>query len=45
VAFEYYHALHRGDRSRFEVDLIRSSNSNATNGSSFSSGLQESPLR
>ncbi len=20
---EYYHALHRGDRSRFEVDLIR----------------------
>ena len=45
VAFEYYHALHRGDRSRFEVDLIRSSNSNATNGSSFSSGFQESPLR
>lgn len=22
---EYYHALHRGDRSRFEVDLIRTS--------------------
>ncbi len=21
--FEYYHALHRGDRSRFEVDLVR----------------------
>ncbi len=20
---EYYHALHRGDRSRFEVELIR----------------------
>jgi GntR family transcriptional regulator len=20
---EYYHALHRGDRSRFEVDLVR----------------------
>ncbi len=22
-AIEYYHALHRGDRSRFEVELIR----------------------
>ncbi len=21
---EYYHALHRGDRSRFEVELLRS---------------------
>jgi GntR family transcriptional regulator len=20
---EYYHALHRGDRSRFEVELVR----------------------
>jgi hypothetical protein len=23
-AVEYYHALHRGDRSRFEVELVRS---------------------
>jgi GntR family transcriptional regulator len=23
-AIEYYHALHRGDRSRFEVELLRS---------------------
>jgi GntR family transcriptional regulator len=24
LPIEYYHALHRGDRSRFEVDLVRS---------------------
>lgn len=24
MAIEYYHALHRGDRSRFEVELLRS---------------------
>jgi GntR family transcriptional regulator len=41
IAFEYYHALHRGDRSRFEVDLIRSSATKPANGSTFSSGLQE----
>jgi len=23
LAIEYYHALHRGDRSRFEVELVR----------------------
>jgi len=40
IAFEYYHALHRGDRSRFEVELIRSKESIPANGSSFSSGLQ-----
>ncbi len=39
IAFEYYHALHRGDRSRFEVDLIRSREIYPANGSSFSSGL------
>lgn len=27
---EYYHALHRGDRSRFEVELVRLRESNAT---------------
>jgi DNA-binding GntR family transcriptional regulator len=21
--FEYFHALHRGDRTRFEVELVR----------------------
>jgi hypothetical protein len=26
---EYYHALHRGDRSRFEVELLRSRESAA----------------
>jgi GntR family transcriptional regulator len=26
---EYYHALHRGDRSRFEVELVRSRESAA----------------
>ena len=26
LPIEYYHALHRGDRSRFEVDLVRASN-------------------
>jgi GntR family transcriptional regulator len=41
IAFEYYHALHRGDRSRFEVDLIRSRETSPSNGSSFSSGLQD----
>ena len=28
--FEYYHALHRGDRSRFEVDLVRVRDGNHT---------------
>lgn len=30
---EYYHALHRGDRSRFEVELIRVSDREITKGS------------
>jgi GntR family transcriptional regulator len=29
--FEYYHALHRGDRSRFEVELIRVRDNNSAN--------------
>ncbi len=32
IPIEYYHALHRGDRSRFEVELVRMSDPNA-NGS------------
>ena len=27
---EYYHAVHRGDRSRFEVELVRSRNRSRT---------------
>jgi len=40
---EYYHALHRGDRSRFEVELLRLRESGTQNvelGSSFSGGYK-----
>ena len=40
---EYYHALHRGDRSRFEVELVRLRESNtktANGGASFSNASE-----
>ncbi len=37
--FEYYHALHRGDRSRFEVDLVR-----AHEGSKVDNGLPQGAM-
>lgn len=37
--FEYYHALHRGDRSRFEVDLVR-----AHEGEKEESGLPQGAM-
>lgn len=38
--FEYYHALHRGDRSRFEVDLVR-----ARQGPGEQNGLREGAVK
>jgi GntR family transcriptional regulator len=32
LPIEYYHALHRGDRSRFEVELVRIRELNLING-------------
>jgi len=32
IPIEYYHALHRGDRSRFEVELVRSRESYSKTG-------------
>jgi len=39
MRFEYYHALHRGDRSRFEVDLVR-----APESVNVDSGLQQGAM-
>jgi GntR family transcriptional regulator len=36
---EYYHALHRGDRSRFEVELVRIRESNSTYGKTGQTNL------
>jgi GntR family transcriptional regulator len=40
---EYYHALHRGDRSRFEVDLVRLREKGPAAVSSFSNGQPVDP--
>jgi len=41
LPIEYYHALHRGDRSRFEVDLVRSRDPIPKRMSAFSNSLQD----
>ena len=41
LPIEYYHALHRGDRSRFEVDLVRRRDKAQESNSTFRSKAQD----
>jgi len=44
LPIEYYHALHRGDRSRFEVDLVRSREPIQKSISTFTNSAPADPM-